>query len=555
LVFAFVEVAILASAAWRMWRHSHRPSERWACTAKLREVWSRLNGWDGSGEVSEIARLARREMGDLCVRRLRSVFAMCRSLTVCAICVTMLFGIVTPLVKIIPFMVYWAVCTMVCLRPGMVTRQNTDVWYVAIIACLAAATWAWSKESWWFMSGRIATLITLMLTETCMRLWVSLACSIGLMFFRFHMLSVVSGGLRANYVAWDIACRALAVGCMVVWRLRNLDFWRVHFGERELKQQNVAMTRLLDLLCEVTVELDTALRITHATPKLSAMLMLGVHPSLQGMHLQEFMPLEEDRRRFESFAQSSLRELSGTMPSAMYATLRGPGAFLQVEIFCVQFQSVKGASHLFIGIREISEQPGRLSVGGTVAVEYDSSEPFSVAAAGPPSLPPHACPRAGSLTLSTESDSASEGPPAAQAAAPPPQVLGAPRRRRTQRRLPSLSVGVRTPQRLALPEMLGTSRQAQEHSLVQTMLSWNLRVALAPCCAFHAYLEKASTRIAELLRQRCVAQFEPIADTQCPKCGLLGEDCGGVQEQCTMRATPMLRAPHLPFPSDRVLQL
>eukprot|EP00449_Zooxanthella_nutricula_P057571 CAMPEP_0198566840 /NCGR_PEP_ID=MMETSP1462-20131121/103892_1 /TAXON_ID=1333877 /ORGANISM="Brandtodinium nutriculum, Strain RCC3387" /LENGTH=35 /DNA_ID= /DNA_START= /DNA_END= /DNA_ORIENTATION= len=35
---------------------------------------------------------------------------------------------------------------MVYLRPGMVTRQNTDVWYVAIIACLAAATWAWSKE-------------------------------------------------------------------------------------------------------------------------------------------------------------------------------------------------------------------------------------------------------------------------------------------------------------------------------------------------------------------------------------------------------------------------
>jgi len=407
------------------------------------------------------------------------------------------------------------------------------------------------------MSGRTASLSTLVLTETCMRLWVSVSCSIGLMLLRLHMLSVVSGGLPANCVAWEIGCTALAVGCMVVFRLRNLDFWRAHFGERELKQQNVAMTRLLDLLCEVTVELDTSLRITHAAPKLSAMLMLGVHPSLQGMLLQEFMPVEEDRRRFETFAQSSLRELSGTMPSAMYVTLRGPGAFLQVEIFCVQFQNVKGASHLFIGVREISEQPGRLSVGGTAAAELDSGEPLSVAAAGPPSLPPHACPRAGSLILSTESDSASEGPLEAEAATPvpPPRVLGAPRRHRTQRRLPSQSVGARPLQRLALPEMLGTSRQAQEHSLVQTMLSWNLRVAPAPCCAFHAYLAKAHTRIAELLRQQCVAHFEPIADTQCPKCGLLGEDCGGVQEQCTMRATPMLRAPHLPFPSDRVLQL
>lgn len=67
----------------------------------------------------------------------------------------------------------------------------------------------------------------------------------------------------------------------------------------------VAMRRLLELVCDVVVGLDSELVIAEHTPRLSTMVAVPPGTTVQGARLQDFMASEEDKRRFERLLLAS----------------------------------------------------------------------------------------------------------------------------------------------------------------------------------------------------------------------------------------------------------
>jgi hypothetical protein len=77
---------------------------------------------------------------------------------------------------------------------------------------------------------------------------------------------------------------------------------------------------------------------------------------VDGMKFQDFMPLEEDRRRFEERLRGGLHEIPGAAAGCLYATLRSMGTNIHVEFFYVRFLDLVGCQHFCLGIKESAEE-------------------------------------------------------------------------------------------------------------------------------------------------------------------------------------------------------
>ena len=74
------------------------------------------------------------------------------------------------------------------------------------------------------------------------------------------------------------------------------------------------------------------------------------------MKFQDFMPLEEDRRRFEERLRGGLHEIPGAAAGCLHATLRSMGTNIHVEFFYVRFLDLVGCQHFCLGIKESAEE-------------------------------------------------------------------------------------------------------------------------------------------------------------------------------------------------------
>jgi len=280
-----------------------------------------------------------------------------------------------------------------------------------------------------------------------------------------------------------------------------------------LSCESSAMKRLLNLTCDVTVELDDGLCIVEPVPRLMAMLTLDHRKAcVQGATLQQFMPHEEDRCRFESMLRASGGDAGtpGSEAGAVHVTLRASGSTLvQVEIFYVRFSALNNRGHYLAGIREFpGEAPGQLiaspSKHHVSAIEVRAD----IAMAGPhdgpsdqkaPARPQHECRGtpshcpAGCLAATTRSSQ-------------PPSEISSLRARR-----------------LTLPGCEPTSDQAKEFSLITAMRSWNTSAQPLACCRFHSYVKDLRASAKRLDMRKCLQTFRVIADAQCRTCGMLCE--------------------------------
>eukprot|EP00445_Apocalathium_hangoei_P014472 CAMPEP_0203878844 /NCGR_PEP_ID=MMETSP0359-20131031/23350_1 /ASSEMBLY_ACC=CAM_ASM_000338 /TAXON_ID=268821 /ORGANISM="Scrippsiella Hangoei, Strain SHTV-5" /LENGTH=201 /DNA_ID=CAMNT_0050798133 /DNA_START=121 /DNA_END=723 /DNA_ORIENTATION=+ len=192
-------------------------------------------------------------------------------------------------------------------------------------------------------------------------------------------------------VAWrvEVIISMLCITTSVVVQADTTVSARNVVRAKMLHGEIAAMKRLLNLSCDVAAELDDGLCIVEPVPRLMAMLTLDYRQrSMQGVTLQQFMPHEEDRCRFESVLQASGGdgETPGLEAGALHATLRASGGtLLEVEIFYVRFSALDNRGHYLVGIREFSSdhQPLPQLVGSRLKSEFVIEAHVETAMAGP----------------------------------------------------------------------------------------------------------------------------------------------------------------------------
>lgn len=145
--------------------------------------------------------------------------------------------------------------------------------------------------------------------------------------------------------------------------------WRRISRERALREirasasqgENRAARKLLNTVCDATIELDGELRMVDGAPRLACLLQQGADRSLHGASPLQFV-VDEDK---ESFREKMAAPVDGdSMANVFNVRMRdGISNVLTVEMFHVPIANVlTGAAHL-IGIKEFSdadEKPGAL---------------------------------------------------------------------------------------------------------------------------------------------------------------------------------------------------
>jgi len=305
-----------------------------------------------------------------------------------------------------------------------------------------------------------------------------------------------------------------------------------------------AMTRLLDLTCDVVLELDADAHLAEDEAKLAAMLTLPSDKVTKGTPLTRFMPATDDHRRFEE-ALSRCKEDSkdGSLPGTLQIKLRSSmGSNIAVELFFVHFYGLDGNGRYLVGVHEINDKPlarlkqfnkkkkrrtkpksgaesdGSCSSDGGVEDELPKrmarakgtkAHVVSQMLAEPMSP-------TGSDTESAHSEEADvrmRGEGDAQPGHPYPR-------------------GSRpTKKQLMLPICRETQAFARDNAIVEEIASWNLRRTLnSSCCPFHFVVIELRNTVKRLEAWDCRPDYMPSAEAQCMSCGLLAAWKGELSE-------------------------
>jgi len=291
-----------------------------------------------------------------------------------------------------------------------------------------------------------------------------------------------------NYCAINIVALAGIVamaaryGSMIHSEFRLVATTCVLHGER------TAMRRLLDLLCDVVVALDSELTVMRHAPRLRALVGLNPNTNLQGARLQDFMATDDDKRRFEQLLGASQHDTEGSIPGVVHATIRDNiGVEIKTQIFYVKFQGVGGSCHYLAGIQEIERNTRRKS---------------------------SQCKTSASLIPAAqeweESEGESDDDESDEVSAPDDYELA----------LSGTSVTADV-KRLMVPRFIRTSKWAEDVSLLGAIMTWNVSMRASACCPYHVYLGEAIKACNRLMQLKCKPEFRVEWSAQCEECGLL----------------------------------
>eukprot|EP00928_Gymnodinium_smaydae_P051011 TRINITY_DN3454_c0_g2_i1.p1 TRINITY_DN3454_c0_g2~~TRINITY_DN3454_c0_g2_i1.p1 ORF type:complete len:506 (+),score=61.57 TRINITY_DN3454_c0_g2_i1:70-1587(+) len=256
-----------------------------------------------------------------------------------------------------------------------------------------------------------------------------------------------------------------------------------------LQTENSATTQLLDVMCDVVVELDSEKRIAEDSERFAAMFALNHTRGVKGTQLQDLMPLAEDRKNVDELLLSMSRSTERPDPRLAHVTLRDSyGTDFRAELFFVHCSGLDRSSRYLAGIQENRDAPVaklRTSCG-------------SQRLSGPPVASTY-----GRLQRNAGLDSGG---------------LDAPRSDANQS-----SLGDSPCEPLLHPHFKRTTKEAQALSLMMAMVSWNFVVPPRRCCAYHAALEEMIRIAKPLEKETCKPRFKQDFSAQCSHCGILDE--------------------------------
>jgi len=282
-----------------------------------------------------------------------------------------------------------------------------------------------------------------------------------------------------------------AVFAFKQWTLAGIH-QEIQFGI--LKSENSASMSLLDMVCDVVVELSSDMKIVQDSRAMAALLMRSSGTSVAGRPFCDFLPDDADRRSLAE-CLSAL----GTGPEAAVGSCRvhlsdSLGNRVGAEIFHVRVTIHDDEYRYILGIREFSDAipdfpPFQHAARRVPAQQHQQRGP---ARKGTPPAPAQASLQA-------------RDPPAALA-------IEAPARRADCRRFPSL---------------VETRGDIPCKDIVFAMNHWNMRAPRTMCCPFHAYVADLKAMVRHTLSQLpCVAEFpDPVYwRLQCQSCGSIYDD-------------------------------
>jgi len=302
-----------------------------------------------------------------------------------------------------------------------------------------------------------------------------------------------------------------------------------------LQDSSSAMSMLLDLVCDVSFELDADLRLKEDAPKFSAMVTLGSRASTKNLPFTSCMPLDDDKELFERRLREQPTGIgSGSIAGLQHLTLRDSlGNHIATEVFHVWYEYM-GAESFLIGLRESGEhsiaelksfskqRPRRKNrlhhlapVSPSAAADVDSSpKGAATVKAQFPSGHHHHAP----------------GAPPADADGDP-SATGI-----TEVNFMSVAEifsnrSSLSDSQFAVSDERSTDTQAMSRSVLRAMKGWSLpQQRRTRCCNFHGAVEQLE-RVALFFQDTdCQPGFGPSGNEQCKWCRTWGSPGADEQE-------------------------
>jgi len=375
------------------------------------------------------------------------------------------------------------------------------------------------------------------------------------------------------------------------------DYAREMITRKMLLGENSATATLLNLMCDVVVELDANLKLVRQAPKLEAMLALH---STRAATLQQYMPNEVDQSRFQDVLCPEGLQGDVSMsyePGALHSTLRDSwGNHISVEMFYIQFRGPDLCLRTFVGLREFADQqlsdlpsfpPKRKHSRGKqkpdVAEKKDDKQTEQgdrcldagitneghqqehgsqqaapgqlhgthLVAAMPSAIEKEDDSETKQGDLCSDTTIAIDGHQGGHSSqqATPGQLRGTPPVAATPLALPDFAAGSNRSDEQSLasskssvslagtvllnPTLMGTWDLAKDLTLMETISRWNVHVSKTSCCPLHCATMEASKSLKRLMRKGCSVGFHLDGNRQCRQCGLLGDGGGCCLEECT----------------------
>eukprot|EP00928_Gymnodinium_smaydae_P034049 TRINITY_DN24217_c0_g1_i1.p1 TRINITY_DN24217_c0_g1~~TRINITY_DN24217_c0_g1_i1.p1 ORF type:complete len:539 (-),score=61.70 TRINITY_DN24217_c0_g1_i1:211-1827(-) len=264
----------------------------------------------------------------------------------------------------------------------------------------------------------------------------------------------------------------------------GFERWIVSTEHREaqvslLKINNSSSMLLLDMMCDVVLELSDKLMIASESRRFAALMMKSPLVSLVGQPFAGFIEDELGRQTFENHLIAGTGE-NGKV-GVCNATLRDSERnSIKVEIFYVKVEMDADIYHYLVGLRESNQEPCG------IAPSFSAPEPRKCR----PSE------QNGTPSVSSRTD------------------LIQPCIRKRRR---GIKGGLRN------PHLRKTESNARCISMENCLSSWNINVQRGVCCAYHAYVLAGKNVFAYLAGAPCRKTFPifPTEGLQCQTCGTI----------------------------------
>lgn len=475
---------------------------------------------------------------------------------------------------------------MARLWPAAINKRTLDAWQL-LFGCCVCLVFIFSDPTEEYILLRMMTFVApfRMIQGLVSRVRCNVVLNIVYCFSVLMSYVRLEGPKSTNFATFAImeVLTSIAIALAAIINQSNL-VREIEQGSqvRSLSIESSAMTKLLDLVCDVVFQLDADLRIMDHVPRLAA--MLGTQNHTNGISFQRFMADTADQNNFAELlggaaanfqtqaeaqpapggavpecAQKAAAAFLGNscLPGALHATLRDSMSNnIYVEIFYVVFQGLDGARSYFVGVREFTDQPV------AELKKFDISAPASASSNG--GRGPGAGARTNIAGLGTAAivpsqslggsradgdaddndaggggsgnDAGGDGsvPSGVRGCAGDPEDELARCDSDASSSVVSCFQSARG--QLTNNKLKPTGANAQRLTLVGTLLKWNVHVPYKSCCPYHAAIRELRRHVKHLQVRACQPGYQPSADAQCRYCGILAD--WNESPECEVCLTP-----------------
>eukprot|EP00928_Gymnodinium_smaydae_P007259 TRINITY_DN12618_c0_g2_i3.p1 TRINITY_DN12618_c0_g2~~TRINITY_DN12618_c0_g2_i3.p1 ORF type:complete len:513 (-),score=46.64 TRINITY_DN12618_c0_g2_i3:209-1747(-) len=399
-----------------------------------------------------------------------------------------------------------ALALSICAYSAPPSTPKLPEMYYACMMIIFTAYFLWSPPDLFMISQRTSFFVRFVLSVAVLNIPHMVLWNLAVLGANI-IYTTTDTNLFSSYV-WTLSFDLVATLSFIVISI-VFERWMSSETHREtqisrLKISNSSSMLLLDMMCDVFLELSDKLMIACESPSFAALMFKSAGSSVQGQSFTSFLEDDLGRQTFERQLIAGTRQ-NGNV-GVCNATLKdGLHNKIHVEVFFVKVELDTDIYHYLVGIRESNQEACGTALSfpepefrthtpsearGTISNRSESSQTFRKQT---PSE------HKGTLPISSRSE-----------------LSQAPVRYRRK-----VKGGLQHPQ------LKKTERNARCKSMETCLASWNIHVPGGACCCYHAYVIAAKQTLSRhLSKGPCRKNFARlIADgLQCQTCGFIIDD-------------------------------